>query len=410
MSVTRSGNGNVGTRPLAAPLLKLIWEERSISRAEIARRAGLSRSTVTEAVRDLLATGLVVESGIGETTGGRKPILLEFVDDAGCILGLDIGATHVAAALTNLRGQVMGWISRPHPVRDDPAGTRQLARECCDTLLANSVLPAEQLLGIGIGMPCPVNPARPHAISQVVMPAWQGASGLEPLGESYGRPLLVDNDANLAALAEHWWGAGRGVRDFAYIKIATGIGLGQILEGRVYRGAMGVAGEIGHLSVDPNGRDCVCGLKGCLATVAGAAAQVARAQELLEDYPQSSLTEFNLSSQMLESAAAAGDPLAERVVREAGELLGITIAGLLNLNNPALVLLGGGITQAGDALFDPIRDTVERRTLIGSLASTAIKPGELGEQAVAIGAATMILSAALEDPSIFPDWPGKGME
>ncbi len=408
--MSRNSNGHSGARPLAAPLLKLIWEERSISRAEIARRAGLSRSTVTEAVRDLLATGLVIESGIGETTGGRKPIMLEFVDDAGVIIGLDIGATHVAAALINLRGQVMDWTSHPHPVREDPDGTRKLARECCDTLLSSTSLSRRNLLGIGVAMPCPVNPARPHAISQVVMPDWQGASGLEPLGEDFGRPLLVDNDANLAALAEHWWGAGRGVRDFAYIKIATGIGLGQILDGRVYRGALGVAGEIGHLSVDPNGRDCVCGLKGCLATVVGAAAQLARACELLDDYPHGLLSRKNLNSQMLEEAAAAGDPLAERVVREAGELLGITIAGLLNLNNPALVLLGGGITQAGDALFDPIRDTVERRTLIGSLASTAIKPGELGEQAVAIGAATMILSAALEDPTIFPDWPGKGIE
>jgi len=388
-------------RPLADSVLRLIWQEHRISRAEIARRTGLSRSTVTEIVRDLLKTALVAEVGTGRSRGGRRPIVLEFQDDACVILGVDIGATHVAVALTDLRGRVLAWNETTHPVRTDPEGTRALIVRLCDASLALGKNLTQQLIGIGVGVPSPVDPDDPYGLSEVVLPEWHGRSGLECLHVHYDLPVLVDNDANLGALAERWWGAGREVDDFAYVKLATGIGLGHILGGEIYRGAAGFAGEIGHLAIDPHGEPCVCGLRGCLATFVGSKALVARARALLVDHPESLLAGEDLTITTIEDAALAGDGLALRVVREAAEYLGTAVAGLLNLNNPSMVILGGGLVRVGELLLEPLREAVRSRTLVSSVAAAEIRTSELGPQAPAVGAATLVLDAALNDPRLF---------
>lgn len=398
---TRRGAG-ARHRPLAASNLRLIWRERRISRAEIARRTGLSRSTVSEIVDALLPTGLITEVGVGPSDGGRPPIVLEFNDDACAILGVDVGAAHVSVALTDLRGRVLAWEDRSHPVRTDPVGTRALILELCDRCLANWRSGIRRVVGIGVAVPCPVDPRHPDLLPEVVLPDWHGKSGLAALTERYGVPLLVDNDANLGALAERWWGAGREVDDFAYIKLATGIGSGHVVRGQIYRGSTGVAGEIGHLAIDPNGGPCLCGLRGCLATFVGAAALVARARALLADHPESVLAGTEPTILSIEDAALAGDPLALALVREAAEYLGIAVAGLLNLMNPAMVILGGGLARLGDVLLDPLRDTVRRRTLVSSMSACEIRTSELGTRATAVGAATMVLEAALADPRLFP--------
>ena len=382
--------------------LRLIWKEQRISRAEISRRTGLSRSTVSETVDALIQTGLIAEVGVAPSNGGRPPVVIEFRDDACAILGVDMGAAHVAVALTDLRGRVLVWERRGHPVRTDPEGTRALISGLCETCLANWPPGARRLVGIGVAVPSPVDPAHPDRLSEVVLPAWQGSLGLDVLTKRYGVPVMVDNDANLAALGERWWGAGREVEDFAYIKVATGVGLGHVIKGQIYRGATGVAGEIGHLAIDPNGLPCVCGLKGCLATLVGAPALVARARALLADHPESLLAGTEPTLVSIEDAALAGDPLALALVREAAEHLGIAVAGLLNLMNPAMVVLGGGLARLGDVLLEPLRETIRHRTLISSLVGCEIRTSELGARATAVGAATMVLEAALADLSLFP--------
>jgi len=388
--------------PLVDSNLRLIWREQRISRAEISRRTGLSRSTVSETVDALFPTGLIAEVGVGPSNGGRPPVVLEFQDDAFAILGVDMGASHVAVALTDLRGHVLTSKERSHPVRTDPVGTRALITELCDECLSSWPAGPRRLVGIGVAVPSPVDPRQPDKLSEVVLPDWQGALGLGALTERFGVPVMVDNDANLAALGERWWGAGRAVDDFAYIKVATGLGLGHVINGRIYRGATGVAGEIGHMAIDPHGRPCICGLNGCLATLVGAPELVERARTLLAEYPSSILAGRNLTLVSIEDAALAGDPLAMAVVSEAAEHLGIAVAGFLNLMNPAMVILGGGLARLGDVLLEPLRETVRRRTLISSLVACEIKTSQLGEQASAVGAATMVLEAALADSSLFP--------
>ena len=402
----RAGNG-VSLRPLADSILRLIWNERRISRAEIARRTRLSRSTVSEIVGTLLATGLVEETGIGPSGGGRPPIVLEFKDDACAILGVEMGAAHVTVVLTDLRGHVLKWRQRNHAVRTDPDGTRKLIVDLCEACLAAWPAGAETLLGIGLAVPSPVDPGHPDHLSEVVLPDWHGRSGFTELLARYKVPILMDNDANLGALAEGWWGAGRGVDDFAYIKVATGIGSGHVIGGKIYRGATGVAGEIGHMAIDPRGGPCICGLRGCLATLVGSQALVERAYAMLSKYPESSFKGQTITIGAIEDAALAGDPLALELLQEAAEHLGIAVAGLLNLMNPSMVIIGGELARVGELLLEPLRETVRRRTLVSALAASEVRTSELGPRAIAVGAATLVLEAALADSRFFPAVAGR---
>jgi predicted NBD/HSP70 family sugar kinase len=392
-------------RPLADAILRLIWQERAISRAEIARRTGLSRSTVSELIEMLLPTGLVVEGGPGESSGGRRPIMLYFQDDACRILGVEMGSSHLAVALTNLRGHVLGWELSDHPVRSDPEGTRARVEAMCDKALRARKRRGQRLAGIGIAVACPVDPEHPFALSDVVLPEWHGASKLERLGQRFGVPVSVDNDANLGALAEQWWGAGRGIANFAYVKVGTGVGSGHVINGELYRGATGFAGEIGHLSLDPDGEICMCGQRGCLALLVGSPALIKRASELRAKATKRSRN-GNITMAALEEAGLAGDPLALRVTREAAEYLGIAVSGMLNLMDPSVVIVGGGITALGDRFLGPLREAVRMRTRVSSGVTPSIVMSKLGPQSVAVGAATLVLKQALANPRLFPR-PGR---
>lgn len=393
---------DLADRRTAVEVLQLIWREERISRAEIARRSGLSRSTVSAIVADLISAGLVAEVGAGPSRGGRRPIELQFQYGAFGLLGVDLGASHLSVALTDLRGEVRAFEERPHPVRSDPHGALALMAAMCERFVRQQPGGAARLVGIGIGVPSPVDPRQPDRLSETVVPAWRGVSVTAALGQRLGLPMLVDNDANLGALAEHWWGASRGVDDSVFIKVATGVGAGHIIGGRIYRGASGTAGEVGHLAMDPRGPRCLCGLRGCLVTYVGTEALLGRAQALAGRRRSSRLSHRPITITAVEDAALAGDAVAVEVVREAADYLGIAVAGVLNLVNPAVVTIGGSLARLGELLLDPLRQSVRARTLVTSVKAAEIVASELGPRDVAVGAATLVLQAALEDLSFFP--------
>lgn len=385
-------------RPLPTAILRLIWDEEFISRAEIARRLDVSRSTVSEIVDDLLGTGLIAEAGEGASSGGRRPIVLSFRYDAFVLLGVDVGASHVSVVVTDLRGRVRAWERQSFDVHADPDGTRAAIQRLCDRCLGAIDLTATPLLGIGVALPSPMDPLHPERVSRIALKQWNGVHGLEFLSARFGVPLWLDNDANLGALAEHWWGAARGLSNFTYIKIATGIGAGHFIDGRIFRGAGGVAGEIGHVTVDVHGNPCACGNRGCLTTYVGRPELLARVRELLPEYPRSMLATSGSSMPALEAAANARDPLASRVVQEAAEHLGTVVASLLNLMNPSAVILGGSLCRLREQVLVPVREAVMRRTFVSAVVSSEILTSALGDRAIAIGAATMVLEAVLADP------------
>ena len=381
-------------------ILNLLWEHQEISRAELARHTSLSRSTVSAIVNELLSKGLVHEARTGVSNGGRHPIMLEFSEESSFIVGIELGSTHISCVLADLRCKVRASWSAPAPVRDEPeVALKKLTMAVRSVLEADGVRPS-QVLGIGVAVPSPVDRERPGELLPLIVPKWAGYNIATHLEEGFGRPVFVDNDANLGALAELWWGAGSSARDLAYIKVATGIGAGLIIDGRIFRGSSGIAGEIGHTSIDPNGPQCLCGLKGCLATFVGTTALLERARNELrargsDRPPPTSIDE-------LVNAALDGDSVSVALIQYAGGKLGVGIANMLNLLNPEAVILGGGIARAGQLLLDSVQETIHGLSLPASISDTAIRTTGLNEWGIALGAATLVLQRALETPALFP--------
>jgi predicted NBD/HSP70 family sugar kinase len=382
-------------------ILNLLWTEREISRAELARRTGLSRSTVSAIVADLLSTNLVKESHAGVSSGGRRPILLQFQDESSFIIGIELGATHISCVLTDLRCKVRASWSAPAPVRDEPEVTLDKMTMAVRSVLEADGVEPSQLLAFGVAVPSPVDDERPGELLPLVAPKWSGYNIASHLRQLFGRPVFLDNDANLGALAELWWGAGSDTKDLAYIKVATGIGAGLIIDGRIFRGSGGVAGEIGHTSIDPNGPPCICGLRGCLTTFIGTPALLERAKEELRANGSDRRPPANIDE--LVNAALEGDPAAVELIHYASDKLGVGIANMLNLLNPNMVVLGGGIARAGDLVLDTVQQTIRGLSLPASISNATIRTTGLNEWGIAVGAATLVLQGALEAPALFPN-------
>jgi predicted NBD/HSP70 family sugar kinase len=380
-------------------ILNLLWKHQEISRAELARRTSLSRSTVSAIVSDLLSKGLAKEAYAGVSSGGRRPIILEFQDQSSFIVGIELGATHISCVLTDLRCNSRASWSAPAPVRDEPeVALRMMTMAVRSVLEAGGVQPF-QVLGVGVAVPSPVDQERPGELLPLIVPKWKGYNIATHLEESFKRPVFVDNDANLGALAELWWGAGSSANDLAYIKVATGVGAGLIINGRIFRGSGGIAGEIGHTSLDPNGPQCICGLKGCLTTFIGTPALLERAKDKLGASGSNRLPPASIDE--LVNAALDGDPISVELIHYAGDKLGVGIANMLNLLNPEMVVLGGGIARAGDLLLDGVRTTIGGLSLPESIIHTQIRTTGLNEWGIAVGAATLVLQSALDRPALF---------
>jgi glucokinase-like ROK family protein len=371
-----------------------------LARAEIARRTQLSRSTVSSIVSELIEAGYVREVGAGQSSGGRRPMLLEFNYNARAIVGADIGSNHMLVVLTNLEGRVL----RREEERLDtgtslPATLEALAR-LVERLLRQSGIGIEQVLGVGLGVPAPLDYRDARIASQLILSGWQGINLGEAFARRLGRPVFVDNDANLGAIGEHAWGVGRGCANMAYIKLGTGVGGGLILNGEIYRGHFGSAGEIGHITIDANGPYCRCGNRGCLESIASVPALVAQAQAALDAGQASSLANQPLSAPELVGAARAGDALACALLERAGAAIGVAVAGLVNMLNPPLVVISGGLAGAGDLLLGPLRATVRQRCLPMLAAGLTINSAQLGQEAVALGAVQLVLQHTFDGPAL----------
>jgi predicted NBD/HSP70 family sugar kinase len=378
---------------------RLLWREGRLSRAAIARETGLSRSTVSGIASDLLAAGLISERGAGSSRGGRRPIVLGFDYDARFVVGVDVGATHISVALTDLNATVYAWRSQRHGVRKDPAGTIALVQRLIQDVLREEAVATERCIGVGLAVPSPVHDG--NQLSSRLMPAWEQHDLVAELEAGQPFPVLVDNDANLGALSEQRFGAARGRSNVAYIKLATGIGLGLVINGEVYRGAKGLAGEISHTSLDAQGPECICGQRGCLVLLAGSEALIERALERAKDTPRSRLyCRDELSTHELVEAALIGDGPAHETIQQAGAVLGVGLANLINVIDPGMVVLGGDLTRAGRILLDPIREAVAARTRWTNATPTEIVSAQLGDRDIALGAASMVIDRALANDDL----------
>jgi predicted NBD/HSP70 family sugar kinase len=366
-------------------VLEVVRANGSVSRADIARRTGLARSTVSTLVNELLGARLLVERGAPEdaaTTQGRPPVLLSFDPRAGAVLGLHFDHPVLRVAVADLGYTILAERSLAIDVDHDASDSLDAAVALVDEVLADSGVERDRLLGAGVGLAGPIDQATGTVGSSAILPGWVGMQVAQELTTRLGLPVHVDNDANVGALAESVLGAGRGVSEMAYIMLGSGIGAGIIIGGQVYRGSGGTAGEIGHVLVDEHGPLCRCGNRGCLETYAGAGALL----DLLRRQHGDALTVDGLVE-----LARDGDAACQRVIADAARFVGVAAATLCNQLNPELLVIGGELARTGPLLLDPLRAAISRYAIPAAADDVRVVVGDLGERAELLGALVLVL-------------------
>jgi N-acetylglucosamine repressor len=359
----------------AALVLRALYDLGPISRADIARLTGLTRTSVGELVADLERDGLAEDVGRGPSTGGKQPTLVALKDDARTVITLDLGERTFTAALANLRGELTTKRTRELEGRDGDQAV-QLVHELIDDVRREAPSP---LLGIGVGTPGVVD--ADGTIRWAVNLDWQDLPLARLLEERHGLPAVVANDSRAAALATYLFGGDERPQNLIVIKVGRGVGSGLILRDQLFGGDGDGAGEIGHVVVDPDGVECHCGRFGCLETVASVPAVVRAAgantlQELVD-------------------RTAAGDDRVLPVVLAAGRAIGAAIAGLTGALDVRHITIVGSATALGDPWFDAIREEAGRRSLGPLARDTRIVDGGTGEDVTLLGACALLLTREL---------------
>lgn len=361
----------------------LIRTGRARTRGELAGLTGLTRATVSQRVDALVGRRLIFEAGEGASTGGRPPVVLKFNQGAGVVLAADLGATHCRLAVADLAGTPLVESGSDLEIAAGPEAVLGWVRGRFGELLEEAGRKRSEVWGVGIGVPGPVDFQRGQVVNPPVMSGWHGVDIPGRFAGGFGDvPVFVDNDANLMALGEHrarWSDR----EHLLFVKVGTGIGCGVVGGGRVHRGAQGAAGDIGHVRISGHEEAvCRCGNVACVEAVAGGWALVRQLREVgLEVGNSRDVVRLVLD----------GDPVANRLVRRAGELLGEVLSGAVSFFNPSVVVIGGDLARAHEQLFAGIRTVVYGRSLPLATRHLEILPSELGDRAGICGAAAMVV-------------------
>jgi predicted NBD/HSP70 family sugar kinase len=385
---TRGGNRDA--------VLEVLHRSGPLSRADLIRLTGLSRSTVSAIVRELIDARLVQEcagttkagagspgpAGAPERRSGRPPTLLAVTGAPGVLVGVDVGHRHVRVAVATPSAVPLTEEFRSVDVDHDAGSVLALTAELVERGLAKAEVIPDRVLGVGLGVPGPIDP-RTGTIVSPILPGWVGLAPAAELSRRIGLEVRADNDANLGALGELQYGAARGVDDVIYVKVAGGIGAGLVLAGRLHRGVTGIAGEIGHVRLQDEGPVCRCGSRGCLETMVAA--------QNLVGLLQPAYAERLTVERMLE-LAREGDAGVNRILDDAGRSIGRVLADLSNHLNPAAIVVGGDVGSS-ESLLRGISDSVQRYAQPDTAAALRVIPGELGERAELMGALALAQGA-----------------
>ncbi|MFD4256248.1 ROK family protein [Streptomyces sp. NPDC058534] len=373
----------------AAPLgelLRLFRDGRPRTRAELTAETGLARSTVRGRLDALLDAGLVYDAGSGASTGGRPAERFVFNSRARVALAADVGATHATLAVTDLTGIALATRRLTLDISDGPDVVLPQLGDIWRELLADAGLDPLPLAGVGVGLPGPVEHSTGKPQNPPIMPGWDGYDVPGRLAADFGVPVLVDNEVNLMALGEHTTRFAD-AENLILVKVATGIGAGIISNGRLHRGAVGAAGDMGHILAPQGGEaPCRCGNKGCLEAVAsGAAIAAALREQGLEAHSNSDVV----------ALVRGGNVVAAQAVRQAGRDIGEVLAGCVSMLNPSLVVVGGSLAQAGEMLLAGVREAIYGRSLPMATQQLSIVASRAGAAAGMLGAAAMVVQHAL---------------
>ena len=369
----------------------VLRERGRLSQAEIARVTGLSRTTVHSLVAELKGWAMVqeVDTVQPDARGGRPALQLVLRDASQAVLGIDFGHSHVQVAIAdmarNVRAERRSDLDVNHHAIEALDTSARLAAEA----LAESGFDRSSLVGAGIGIPGPVDREHGTAGSATILPGWVGLRIASEMQRRLGIPVEIENDANLGALAELTWGAGRDCSNFAYVKAATGIGAGLVIDGRLLRGASGTAGEIGHTTLDEEGALCYCGNRGCLETVASGPSIIRLVANGSDGADGSALTLEHVIELVVD-----GDVRARRAVSDAGREIGVAVAGLCNLINPERVIVGGMLSRAGEVLLQPLRESLRRHAVQAAAEKVEVVQAVFVERAELLGSLALALRGA----------------
>ena len=376
----------------AGELFQLLRDGRPRTRADLAQITGQARSTIAARVDLLLASGFVAPAGEASSTGGRPPATFAFNPAARIVLAVDLGATHVSLAVTDLAQNVLAELTEPLAIARGPEHVLDRVADLGADLVTGAGRAMTDLVSVGVGLPGPVAHSSGRPIDPPIMPGWDDADVPGYLGGLLGAAVLVDNDVNLMALGEHRseWPE---IDHLFFIKVATGIGAGIISDGRIRRGAQGAAGDVGHIAV-PGGRDvpCHCGNVGCLEAIASGQA--------VADALRATGADTATSADVV-ALVRAGDVAASHAVREAGRDIGRVLATCVSLLNPSVIVVGGIVAEAGEHLLAGIREVVYSRSLPLATEHLRIVTARTKGRAGVLGASSMaaehVLSTAAMD-------------
>ncbi|WP_081823917.1 ROK family transcriptional regulator [Paenibacillus sp. UNC451MF] len=382
---TMSGDSSLLKSINKSTLLGLIKLHAPISRAELAKRTKLTRATVSALVEELITEYWVVESGIGESSGGRKPMMLEIHNEAGYIIGVDLRSTNMLVIVSDMCGAIVRKSLYPY----EQAGQADKVLQQLLTILRQerADLPESPLglLGVGIGIHGFVE----YPSSRILFvphTGWKKLNWKDTVEEELGIPVLIDNEANLAALGELEFGAAADCSNMLYLSVASGIGAGLVLQGEIFRGNNGYAGEIGHTTMELNGRPCSCGNQGCWETYAS---ERAIANDLHMDYTP------GFTARILERLNR-GDTEAIDVVRRAGLHLGVGIGNMMHMLNPQMIVIGNAMGQYAPWINESIHESLDSRFSYLSSFNVQVTYSRLGEDCCALGAISAVIREKMQ--------------
>src|SRR5438874_7865773 len=372
-------------------VVEMLRMQGQISQAEIARATGLSRTTVSTLIAELKEAGLVadIDTKSLHARGGRPGVQLVLRHPSQVVAGIDFGHSHVAIAVADLGHNVLAERWHDLDVNREAARALDVAAGMFAEILEEAAVERASVLGVGMGVPGPVDRAHGTAGSATILPGWVGLRIASEMEQRLGIPVQIENDANLGALAELTWGAGRDCSNFAYVKAATGIGAGIVIHGEILRGASGTAGEIGHTTLDESGPLCYCGNRGCLETVASGPAIIKLVAGGADGTSARPLTLEHVIER-----AVSGDLRSRRAISDAGREIGVAVAGLCNLINPERVIVGGMLSRAGEVLLQPLRESLRRHAVQAAAEKVEVVQAAFVERAELLGSLALALRGA----------------
>ncbi|MFY1670151.1 ROK family transcriptional regulator [Plantactinospora sp. WMMB334] len=364
--------------------LSLLASGEATSRAELVEALQVAPSTVTGLVRRLLAEGMILEEGVGRSTGGRRPRILRLREPEGVLAVAELGARHARVGLCTPDGRLLTTEEVAIDIAAGPGEVFDTVEAALGRILAASA-PGQALLGVGAALPGPVDHLRGRLVGPARMPGWSGVDARTELGQRFEAPVVVENDARAAAIGEYVI-RGRDSGDMIYVKAGTGIGGCLVSAGQVYRGGRGLSGDVTHVRVADSGgeRHCSCGSRGCLETVASGAALAAR---LVEQGQPTTTTQDVIT------AVVNAEPAAVTLVRRAGGLLGVALSGLVNFLNPDAVVIGGALSSL-DVYVAAARGMLYERCLPSMTQSLAIEASAAGPDAALVGLGHLVRATA----------------